>query len=235
MALTRSVRLGYAGAVALLSIIFIAPTCSAGDLDSAYQFWHVVNNQLGRDATIQSADTLKSPVGALQAAVNSCIRKVVASIGLVGHEKIVLVEGSPYYTLQASFIEEGIASRPFTVMAREGSNTLYGLVQAKSPSELANLLPALSFPTLWWLSDDQFWVNIIKDGDTLFIDGPIAGIVMQSGRDTTNVLDQDRSAVCDCATALIGKSISNPAADFYWDRFVSHVISRGGTTPQAGP
>jgi hypothetical protein len=210
-------------------------------LDNARQFWDVVQNQLGGDTLGSPASDLVDTAnvgadGPIVAAVNSCVRKIVASLGIVGREKVVITVDTygyvqPYYTLQGSFIEDGIAARPFSVMARTGGGVFYGLTRASSASEMSNPSPPAAFVALWWLSGDQLWVNDPREGDTLFVEGPIAGTAMTDGADVPNVLDQDRSAVCDCATAIVGKSTGFSESQFFWELYRQHIIDRGGAPP----
>ena len=55
------------------------------------------------------------------------------------------------------------------------------------------------------------------------VSGPVVGLTMTDGADTTNVPDEDRGAICDCATARVGKSISHPNADWFWGNFLTYV------------
>lgn len=197
-------------------------------MDNAYQFWQVVNIQLGLDSNIYVEDTLPN-VGSLQLAVNSCIRKLAAHLGIPGSETITIVKGTFIYTLASKFIEDGIASREVKAFAiTSDGNTIYGLTRG-APRQITNLVEVQSGVSMFDFVGDRIWLSHdAKDGTSVYIEGHVVGVTMTDGADTTNVLDQDRNAVCDCATAIVGWGSQHPSAGIFWQRFVDHVSARGG-------
>lgn len=201
----------------------------------------MVNGQLGRDSTIAAIDTLAEPPGALLVAVNSCIRKLAAHMGIIGHDTLTISSGTFLYELNANFMEDEIQSKKIKGFAVDSTtNTIYQLLRG-SVGEISNFVEAPGI-IKFDLTGDRLWLN--NDNliaGPLYIEGPVAGLTMTDGADTTNVHDQDRSAVCDCATALMGYQlvgVDGPTTvpDSWWDKFTAYVVARGGTVPTlAGP
>jgi len=222
--------------IALLFIVGFAVPAFAGDLDNAKQYWTVVGAQLGLDTVLQVTDTLYTAQvqGPILSAVNSCIRKWAAHLGVYARDTVRVLTDKHIYALSATFIEDGTTVKPFKVYGiTRDSSEMYGLARAEDPTQMGNASFIGPSPTLYDIVDDHVWINYTPNLDLLSIYGPIAGLLMTDGADTTNVLDQDRSSICDCATALVAKQIElNEKADFYWERFVDHVIARGGSRPQ---
>lgn len=212
-------------------VVLCASPVVAGDLDNAKQFWQVVNGQLG-GSWIPPVDTLADSSGAIMAAVNSCIRKVASHIGIMEQDTITVVDKTFRYTLNANFIEDGIEARPFSALgiSADGEN-VYGLLY-RSPDVFSSYGWATDRPQIFTVRHDQLWIApTAADGDVIYVGGPAVGLTMADGGDTTNVLDQDRSAVCDCAAAMVGFGIGHASALSWWDQFLSHVRARGGTVP----
>ena len=214
----------------LLALVLAVPA-TAGDLDSAYQFWQVTNVQLGH-STIAARDTCVDSVGTLIAAVNSCIRKWAANPGITGYDTLTVVAGTFVYTLNSNFMEDGIGTLPFKVFGVSADgNTVYGLVRGEV-QEISNYAEPDVATARFDVTGDQVWLSSAqRDGDKLYLSGPVVGLTMTDGADTTNVFDQDRAAICDCAAAVILTELERPdKARFYWERYLEHVRARGGMT-----
>ena len=217
--------------VLLMSIVLCVPAMSnAGDLDSARQFWHTANGNLGRDTILFAIDTNASPPGGLFIAVNSCLRKAATHIGVMGEDTIEVKAGNYIYTLNDNFIEDGIVAMGYTVKGVTPNHKHIYSLEPGDPSEITNYVELASAITKFKIDGGIItFSSAVGDGDTLFITGPVSAITFTTGGDTTNVYDQDRSAVCDCAAALFGYQIQHPMAKDYWNLFTAHVKARGGS------
>ena len=174
--------------------------------------------------------------GTVVVAVNSCIRKYAAHLGIYARDTIRFVSGKPLYALSASFIEDGITAKPFVVYAISlDSGKVYGYERIERPSDMGSATE--SAKRLFDVRDDHLWISKAENLDLISVYGPIAGITMTDGADTTNVLEQDRSAICDCATALVADQLGpnmSATASSHWAKFEAHIIARGGSAPTRG-
>lgn len=222
----------------------------AGDLDNARAYWGVVKVQLGGspdlmstnrvlvDDTVYNNQVDSTRQGVILAAVNSCIRKYAAHLGIYAQDTIRVLDQTFVYTLGASYIEDATEIKPFKVFAITRDNaTMYGVDRAERTAQMGNSSVLGPFPTLFDVIDDKFWINTTNNLDLIYFYGPVEGITMTDGADTTNVLEQDRSAICDCATALVWDEVAPGSGngDRWWQKFEQHIIARGGTQPTRVP
>lgn len=219
----------------VVALALLAPSiATAGDLDSAYHFWHVVNGSLGRDTTLQTVDTLVIPAGGIAAAVNSCIRQWAGNPGIAGRDSITVEAGTFVYALTTDFMKGKVTALEFKAygISSDGGK-VYGLEHGEV-REISNFVE--SNDPKYDIDIDRVWLSSsVRDGDEIHISGPVVGLTMTSGVDTTNVPDEDHSAICNCAAALLATQIGLPTKGaFFWERYMEHVRARGGVTEPLG-
>lgn len=226
--------------IAALVLLAMPQLAYSGDLDNARAYWSVVRAQTGNDtlgslgaaAAVDTYYTVYNQ-GPILAAVNSCIRKYAAHLGIYNQDTIRVIDRQFVYTLAAAYIEDATTAKPFECLgiSQDGSE-VFGLEQAKNLNQMSNAGMG-PYPLYFRVLDDRLWINQPTNLSLLYFYGPIAGITFTDGLDTTNVLEQDRSSICDCATALVWDEIApgEGKGNVWWDRFVAHILARGGTQP----
>lgn len=170
--------------------------------------------------------------GSILLAVNSCIRDWAIAVGIKGYQAIDLSASTFQYKLNDAFIVNGATNIPwqFKCISADGKR-IWGLSEQSDPNDFGSLTDPGLPPRRYSLDGDTVWVVPMGsdgDGAVLRVTGPVRGLTMTSSSDTTNVPDEDRSAICDCATARVGWSVAFVNADQYWAKFLAYVRSRGG-------
>lgn len=233
-----------AAVLILFALLALPQLAYSGDLDNAAAYWNAVIVNLGRDTLgtpgtyNPASDTCNVGYDCyLVTAVNSCVRKYAAHLGVYNQDTIRVLDNTFVYSLAANYIEDATTAKPFKVYAiTKDGGTLYGVDRAEKSTQMGNSSTMGPYPTLFDVVDDKFWINTTNNLDLIYFYGPLEGLTMTDGADTTNVLPADRNAVCDCATALVADQIGLPTlANQYWQKWEAHIIARGGTTPGRGP